>query len=62
MAPRPSPLPNLRTSLAILTEEARLAVHALAEFADHLVHPTVRVGVTGLRHPRIGGYPLTTLS
>jgi predicted YcjX-like family ATPase len=35
-------------SLATLAEEARLAARALADFASHVVHPTVRLGVTGL--------------
>jgi uncharacterized protein len=34
--------------LATIAEEARLAARALADFAGHLVHPTVRLGVTGL--------------
>ena len=33
---------------ATIAEEARLASRALFEFAAHLVHPTVRLGVTGL--------------
>src|SRR5215470_9474470 len=33
---------------ATVVEEARLASRALLEFATHLVHPTVRLGVTGL--------------
>jgi predicted YcjX-like family ATPase len=31
-----------------IIEQARLAARALAEFGGHLVHPTVRLGVTGL--------------
>src|SRR5262249_22485065 len=34
--------------LATIAEEARLAARALADFAGHVVHPTVRLGVTGL--------------
>jgi predicted YcjX-like family ATPase len=34
--------------LASVAEEARLAARALADFAGHVVHPTVRLGVTGL--------------
>jgi len=34
--------------LATVAEEARLAARALADFAGHVVHPTVRLGVTGL--------------
>jgi len=38
----------MRASLATVAEEARLAARALVEFADHVVHPTIRLGVTGL--------------
>jgi predicted YcjX-like family ATPase len=31
-----------------IIEQARLAARAFAEFGEHLVHPTVRLGVTGL--------------
>src|SRR3954452_18895346 len=31
-----------------MVEQARLAARALAEFGEHLIHPTVRLGVTGL--------------
>jgi predicted YcjX-like family ATPase len=31
-----------------LIEQARLAARAFAEFGGHLIHPTVRLGVTGL--------------
>jgi predicted YcjX-like family ATPase len=31
-----------------ILEQARLAARALAEFGGHLLHPTVRLGVTGL--------------
>jgi predicted YcjX-like family ATPase len=31
-----------------IIEQARLAARALAEFGGHLLHPTVRLGVTGL--------------
>ena len=31
-----------------IAEEARLTARALFDFADHIVHPTVRLGVTGL--------------
>ena len=31
-----------------LLEEARLAARAIQDFGSHLVHPTVRLGVTGL--------------
>jgi predicted YcjX-like family ATPase len=34
--------------LATIAEEARLAARALVDFAGHVVHPTVRLGVTGL--------------
>src|SRR5215468_3819531 len=37
-------LPTIRG----IAEEARLAARAVVEFASHLVHPTVRLGVTGL--------------
>lgn len=35
-------------TLSNLTEEARLTARALYDFGDHLLHPTVRLGVTGL--------------
>jgi predicted YcjX-like family ATPase len=35
-------------SLQVIAEEARLTARALLEFGEHLVHPTVRLGVTGL--------------
>jgi len=38
----------LPVPLATVAEEARLAARALADFAGHVVHPTVRLGVTGL--------------
>jgi predicted YcjX-like family ATPase len=31
-----------------IIEQARLAARAFAEFGEHLIHPTVRLGVTGL--------------
>ena len=31
-----------------IVEQARLAARAFAEFGEHLLHPTVRLGVTGL--------------
>jgi predicted YcjX-like family ATPase len=31
-----------------IVEQTRLAARALAEFGEHLIHPTVRLGVTGL--------------
>ncbi len=31
-----------------LLEEARLSVRSIADYGDHLLHPTVRLGVTGL--------------
>src|SRR5690349_24496160 len=31
-----------------IAEEARLAARAILEFGGHLLHPTVRIGVTGL--------------
>ena len=34
--------------LASVAEEARLVARSLADFAGHVVHPTVRLGVTGL--------------
>jgi uncharacterized protein len=41
----------LRTVTPIVSdilEQARLAARAFAEFGEHLIHPTVRLGVTGL--------------
>jgi predicted YcjX-like family ATPase len=41
----------LRTVTPIVSdivEQARLAARAFAEFGEHLLHPTVRLGVTGL--------------
>src|ERR1700738_2710444 len=38
----------LPAPLATVAEEARLAARALADFAGHVVHPTLRLGVTGL--------------
>src|ERR1043165_8418217 len=38
----------LPAPLVAVAEEARLAARALADFAGHVVHPTVRLGVTGL--------------
>src|SRR5689334_23066651 len=38
----------LPAPLATVADEARLAARALADFAGHVVHPTVRLGVTGL--------------
>src|SRR5262249_61025659 len=35
-------------TVSTILEEARLAAHALAEYAGGLVNPTVRLGVTGL--------------
>jgi uncharacterized protein len=37
-------------SLADILAEARLAGRALAEFGQHLINPTIRLGVTGLSH------------
>ena len=34
--------------LSDIVEQARLAARAFAEFGEHLLHPTVRLGVTGL--------------
>ena len=34
--------------ISSLLEEARLAARAIQDFGSHLVHPTVRLGVTGL--------------
>jgi predicted YcjX-like family ATPase len=31
-----------------IVEQARLAARALADFGEHLLHPTIRLGVTGL--------------
>ncbi|HXN42691.1 MAG TPA: YcjX family protein, partial [Xanthobacteraceae bacterium] len=31
-----------------IAQEARLAARAILEFGGHLLHPTVRLGVTGL--------------
>jgi predicted YcjX-like family ATPase len=36
------------TRIQTIAEEARLAARALLEFGSHLLHPTVRLGVTGL--------------
>src|SRR5262250_2808328 len=44
--PEQSVMPTLR----ILLDEARLTARALVEYAGGLVHPTVRLGVTGLTH------------
>src|ERR1043166_9870856 len=40
-------LPPLR-DLAVLTEDLRLAARAVGDFGAGLIHPTVRLGVTGL--------------
>jgi predicted YcjX-like family ATPase len=37
-------------SLADIVAEARLAGRALVEFGQHLINPTIRLGVTGLSH------------
>src|SRR5437660_7502071 len=36
------------TRIQAIAEEARLAARAILEFGEHLLHPTVRLGVTGL--------------
>src|SRR6266542_72787 len=36
------------TRIQAIADEARLAARALLEFGSHLLHPTVRLGVTGL--------------
>ena len=36
------------TTISDIIEQARLAARAVAEFGEHLIHPTVRLGVTGL--------------
>jgi uncharacterized protein len=36
------------TRVQAIAEEARLAARAILEFGSHLIHPTVRLGVTGL--------------
>jgi uncharacterized protein len=36
------------TRIQAITDEARLAARAIFEFGGHLLHPTVRLGVTGL--------------
>ena len=36
------------TPISDIIEQARLAARAFAEFGEHLIHPTVRLGVTGL--------------
>jgi predicted YcjX-like family ATPase len=36
------------TPISDILEQARLAARALAEFGGHLLHPTVRLGITGL--------------
>jgi predicted YcjX-like family ATPase len=38
----------MRSAISEILENARLTARALLEFGDHLVHPTVRLGVTGL--------------
>jgi predicted YcjX-like family ATPase len=40
-----SPMP---ANLVAFAEEARLTARAILEFADNLIHPTLRLGVTGL--------------
>src|SRR5687768_8799585 len=35
-------------SVSHLAEQARLTARAVIEYGDHLLHPTVRLGVTGL--------------
>src|SRR5262249_12707402 len=48
VAARPTLPFALPAPLATVAEEARLAARALADFAGHVVHPTVRRGVPGL--------------
>jgi predicted YcjX-like family ATPase len=48
VAARPTLPLVMPASLATIAEEARLAARALADFAGHVVSPTVRLGVTGL--------------
>jgi predicted YcjX-like family ATPase len=36
------------TTVSDIFEQARLAARAFAEFGEHLLHPTIRLGVTGL--------------
>src|SRR5260370_39625647 len=36
------------TRVQAIAEEARLAARAILEFGSHLLHPTLRPGVTGL--------------
>src|ERR1700704_6261352 len=35
-------------SLSSLIEDARLTAQSLRDFGEHLLHPTIRLGVTGL--------------
>jgi uncharacterized protein len=44
----PTLLFAMPATLATIAEEARLAARAFADFAGHVVNPTVRLGVTGL--------------
>src|SRR5207244_8391817 len=39
---------DLWTSFTDIREQARLAARALREYGDHLFHPAVRLGVTGM--------------
>src|SRR5438477_11770162 len=36
------------TRIQAIADEARLAARAVLEFGSHLLHPTIRLGVTGL--------------
>jgi uncharacterized protein len=38
----------MHSAIVALAEEARLTARAIFEFGEHLLHPTVRLGVTGL--------------
>ena len=41
-------LRTVTPTVSDIIEQARLAARAFAEFGEHLLHPTVRLGVTGL--------------
>lgn len=41
-------MPPVTTTLSRLADQAALAARALVEYGQHLLHPTVRLGITGL--------------
>ena len=47
-APQTHILRTVTPIVSDIIEQARLAARAFAEFGEHLIHPTVRLGVTGL--------------